>query len=156
MHVYGTRAEHFGMQAVAQRFHASRNPDAIMRDAITLDDWAASRPIAEPIRLFDCSLENDGATAVLVTSLERARDLRHPAVPVLAQVQYGAPIHTELADFFATTAAFGERDTGAVAAGRRLFGRRTDPRRRRRRDDRRAVLGRGAAGARAVRVLRDG
>ena len=68
MHVYGTRAEHFGMQAVAQRFHASRNPDAIMQDEITLDDWAASRPIAEPIRLFDCSLENDGAVAVLVTS----------------------------------------------------------------------------------------
>ncbi|MGZ8753273.1 MAG: lipid-transfer protein, partial [Acidimicrobiia bacterium] len=61
MHVYGTRAEHFGMQAVAQRFHASRNPDAIMREEITLAKWAASRPIAEPIRLFDCSLENDGA-----------------------------------------------------------------------------------------------
>jgi acetyl-CoA acetyltransferase len=121
MHVYGTRAEHFGMQAVAQRFHASRNPDAIMRDAITLDDWAASRPIAEPIRLFDCSLENDGAAAVLVTSLERARDLARPAVPVLGQVQYGAPIHTELAPFFATTAAFGEREVGAVVAGRRLF-----------------------------------
>ncbi|MDQ1481125.1 MAG: hypothetical protein QOI44_1986 [Actinomycetota bacterium] len=122
MHVYGTRAEHFGMQAVAQRFHASRNPDAIMQDEITLDDWAASRPIAEPIRLFDCSLENDGAVAVLVTSVERARDLAQPAVPVLAQVQYGAPIHTELADFFATTAAFGERDSGAVTASRRLFG----------------------------------
>lgn len=122
MHVYGTRAEHFGMQAVVQRFHASRNPEAIMRDAITLDDWAGSRPIAEPIRLFDCSLENDGATAVLVTTIERARDLRQPAIPVLSQVQYGAPIHTELADFFATTAAFGERDSGAVAAGRRLFG----------------------------------
>jgi acetyl-CoA acetyltransferase len=122
MHVYGTRAEHFGMQAVAQRFHASRNPDAIMRDEITLDDWAASRPIAEPIRLFDCSLENDGAVAVLVTSLARARDLAQPAVPVLGQVQYGAPIHTELAAFFATTAAFGEREGGAVTAGRRLFG----------------------------------
>jgi acetyl-CoA acetyltransferase len=121
MHVYGTRAEHFGMQAVAQRFHASSNPDAIMRNEITLDDWAASRPIAEPIRLFDCSLENDGAVAVLVTSLEQARDLAQPAVPVLAQAQYGAPIHTELADFFATTAAFGERDAGAVTAGRRLF-----------------------------------
>jgi acetyl-CoA acetyltransferase len=121
MHVYGTRAEHFGMQAVAQRFHASRNSDAIMRNEITLDEWAASRPIAEPIRLFDCSLENDGAVAVLVTSLERARDLAQPAVPVLAQVQYGAPIHTELADFFATTAAFGERDAGAIPAGRRLF-----------------------------------
>jgi len=122
MHVYGTRAEHFGMQAAAQRFHASRNPDAIMRDPITLDDWAASRSIADPIRLFDCSLENDGATAVLVTSLERARDLAQPAVPVLAQVQYGAPIHTELAAFFATTTAFGEREGGAITAGRRLFG----------------------------------
>lgn len=121
MHVYGTRPEHFGMQAVAQRFHASRNPDAIMRDAITLDDWRSSRPIAEPIRLLDCSLENDGAGAVLVTSLERARDLRPPAVRVLAQVQYGAPIHTQLCEFFATTAAFGERDGGAVTAGRRLF-----------------------------------
>jgi acetyl-CoA acetyltransferase len=122
MHVYGTRAEHFGMQAVAQREHAIRNPAAIMRTAVTLDDWAASRPIAEPIRLFDCSLENDGAVAVLVTTLERARDLRRPAVPVLAQVQYGAPIHTQLAEFFASTAAFGERDGGAVAASHRLFG----------------------------------
>jgi acetyl-CoA acetyltransferase len=109
------------MQAVAQRFHASRNPDAIMRSPITLDDWRASRPIADPIRLFDCSLENDGAAAVIVTSLARARDLRQPAVPVLSQVQYGAPIHTQPCDFFATTAAFGERDGGAVTAGRRLF-----------------------------------
>jgi acetyl-CoA acetyltransferase len=122
MHVYGTRAEHFGMQAVAQRFHASRNPDAIMRDAITLDDWRASRPIAEPIRLFDCSLENDGATAVVVTSLDQARDLAHPPVRVLSHVQYGAPIHTQLCDFFAATAAFGERDGGAVTASARLFG----------------------------------
>jgi acetyl-CoA acetyltransferase len=122
MHVYGTRAEHFGMQAVAQRFHASRNRDAIMRTEVTLDDWHASRPIAEPIRLFDCSLENDGAVAVLVTSLARARDLRQPAVRVLSQVQYGAPIHVQLDDFFATTAAFGERDGGAVTAAHRLFG----------------------------------
>ena len=114
MHVYGTRAEHFGMQAVAQRFHASRNPDAIMRDAITLDDWAASRPIAEPIRLFDCSLENDGAAAVLVTSLERHAISRRPAVPVLAQVQYGAPIHTELAPIL--------RDDGRVRRTRRRRG----------------------------------
>lgn len=121
MHVYGTRPEHFGMQAVAQRYHASRNPDAIMRDPVTLDDWRAARPIADPIRLFDCSLENDGAAAVLVTSLARARDLRQPPVSVLAQVQYAAPIHTQLCEFFATTAAFGERTGGAVSAGRRLF-----------------------------------
>ena len=122
MHVYGTRPEHFGMQAVAQRFHASRNPSSIMREEITLDDWRASRPIAEPIRLFDCSLENDGAAAVLVTSLSRARDLRQPPVRVLSQLQYGAPIHIDLSTFFATTAAFGERDGGAVTAAPRLFG----------------------------------
>jgi acetyl-CoA acetyltransferase len=121
MHAYGTRAEHFGMQAVVQRFHASRNPDAIMRDPITLDDWQASRPIAEPIRLFDCSLENDGAAAVIVTSLTHARDLRQPTVRVLSQVQYGAPIHVQLCDFFAATAAYGERDGGAVSARQRLF-----------------------------------
>src|SRR5215467_8451911 len=96
MHVFGTRAEHFGMQAVAQRFHASRNPAAIMRDEVSLDDWRSSRPIAEPIRLLDCSLENDGAAAVLVTSLERARDLAQPTAIVLAGAKYVAPIHTQL------------------------------------------------------------
>src|SRR4029453_15291292 len=110
MHVYGTPPEHFGMQAVAQRFHASSNPDAIMREPITLDDWRSSRLIADPIRLFDCSLENDGATAVVVPTLARARDLRQPPVRVLSHVQHGAPIHVQLCDFFATTAAFGERD----------------------------------------------
>ncbi len=122
MHVYGTEPEHFGAQAVAQRFHASSNPAAIMREEITLDDWAVSRPIADPIRLFDCSLENDGAVAVLVISLERARDLRSAPVPVLAHTQHDGPIHTELCDYFARTTAYGERDGGAVAAGRRLFG----------------------------------
>ena len=68
------------MQAVAQRFHASRNPDAIMRGRSRSTTGARPRPIADPIRLFDCSLENDGAAAVLVTSLERARDLRQPPV----------------------------------------------------------------------------
>jgi acetyl-CoA acetyltransferase len=121
MHVYGTTAEQFGLQAVAQRFHASRNPAAIMRDPITLDDWRASRMIADPIRLFDCSLECDGAVAVLVTSVERARDLRRPMVRVLAAAQGGGPIHTELADWFRFTSSYDERDHGARFVARRLF-----------------------------------
>jgi acetyl-CoA acetyltransferase len=68
MHEYGTTAEQFGLQAVAQRRHASRNPRAIMRDPISIDDWAASRMIADPLRLFDCSLECDGAVAAIVTT----------------------------------------------------------------------------------------
>ncbi len=123
MHVYGTRAEQFGMQAVAQRFHASRNPAAIMQNEITLDDWAASRMIADPIRLFDCSLECDGAVAVLVTTLDRARGLRRPAVEVLAAEQGSGPIHTELADWFSLTCSYDGRDTAGRAIGNRLFAR---------------------------------
>lgn len=121
MHVYGTRAEQFGMQAVAQRFHASRNPAAIMRAEITLDDWASSRMIADPIRLVDCSLECDGAVAVIVTTLERARDLRQPPVEIISTEQGGGPIHTELADWFSLTCSYDGRDTGGRAIGRRLF-----------------------------------
>jgi acetyl-CoA acetyltransferase len=122
MHVYGTTAEQFGLQAVAQRFHASRNPDAIMRQPITLEDWQASRPIAEPIRLFDCSLENDGAVAVLVTSAERALDLRQRPVHVAASAQGAGPIHTELADWFTWTGSYDERDHGGRFIARKLFG----------------------------------
>jgi acetyl-CoA acetyltransferase len=121
MHVYGTTAEQFGLQAVAQRFHASRNPAAILRDEITLDDWRACRPIAEPIRLFDCSLENDGAVAVLVTSAERAADLHQQPVCVAASAQGGGPIHTELADWFTWTASYDERDHAGRFIARKLF-----------------------------------
>jgi acetyl-CoA acetyltransferase len=122
MHVFGTRAEQFGMQAVAQRWHASRNPAALMRSEITLDDWAASRLIADPIRLFDCSLEHDGAVAIVVTSRHRAADLEQPVVEVLAHGQCDGPIHTDLATFFANTALFGERVNGAAALAPHLFG----------------------------------
>jgi acetyl-CoA acetyltransferase len=99
MAVFGSTAEQFGTQAVAQRAHASTNPNALMREPITLDDWAASRPIAEPLRLFDCSLECDGAVAVLVTSVERAADLQQPPVFVHAAVQGGHPGHYQLLDY---------------------------------------------------------
>ena len=81
MNAYGTTAEQLGRIAVVQRANAVKNPRALKRDPITLDDYLASRWIAEPLRLLDCCLETDGACAVVVTSRERARDLRH--VPVL-------------------------------------------------------------------------
>jgi len=123
MAMFGTTAEQFGMQAVAQRFHASRNPDAIMRDAITLDDWRAARMIADPLRLVDCSLENDGATAVLVTSVERARDLAQPVVTVLAQAMGAGPIHVALADYFRTSSSFDDRDFAGRHIANQVFGR---------------------------------
>ena len=121
MHVFGTTAEQFGQQAVVQRAYAATNPSALMRTPITLDDWANSRPIADPIRLFDCSLEHDGAVALLVTTLERARDLAPVPAVVLAHGHCDGPIHVDLATFFAETALYGERDTGALRFGRELF-----------------------------------
>jgi len=75
MYEYGTRSEHFGMIAVACRKHANLNPQAFMHDRpLTLAEHQASRMVADPLHLFDCSLETDGAGAIVVTSAERARD----------------------------------------------------------------------------------
>jgi acetyl-CoA acetyltransferase len=101
MHEFGTTSEHFGMIAVAERAHATRNPHAVMREPITLADHQASRPIAEPLRLLDCCLETDGACAAIVTSAERARDCRQPPAYILAGAQAEGPIHIQMADYLA-------------------------------------------------------
>jgi acetyl-CoA acetyltransferase len=99
MHEFGTTTEHFGMVAVAQRAHAARNPQALMREPITLANHQASRWIAEPLRLLDCCLETDGACAVIITSAERARDCRQPPAYILAGAQGEGPIHIQMADY---------------------------------------------------------
>jgi acetyl-CoA acetyltransferase len=123
MHAFGTKAEHFGMQAVVQRFHAGSNPAAMYRTPITLEDWANSRMISDPIHLLDCSLENDGAVALIVTSAERAKDLRQPPVYIMSFAQGEHPGHYGLADYFRYTGVFGGRDTGGTFIGRTLFDR---------------------------------
>jgi acetyl-CoA acetyltransferase len=79
---YGATREDFGRVAVRQRDNASRNERAMMRTPITMDDYLSSRWIVEPLCLFDCCLETDAAIAVVVTSAERARDLKHTPVLV--------------------------------------------------------------------------
>ena len=76
MELYGTTVAQFGEVAVAMREHALRNDNAVMKKPITLEDHAASRMIADPFRLLDCSLESDGGAAVIVSASERAGDLR--------------------------------------------------------------------------------
>ncbi|CAB4811849.1 unannotated protein [freshwater metagenome] len=79
---YGATREDFGRVAIRQRDNASRNERAMMRTPITMDDYLSSRWIVEPLCLFDCCLETDAAIAVVVTSAERARDLKHTPVLV--------------------------------------------------------------------------
>jgi acetyl-CoA acetyltransferase len=87
MHLYGTTVEQFGTIAVGQRKWAQLNPWAQMKQPMTLEDHHNSRFIAEPLRLFDCCLVSNGAVAIIVTSVERARDLRQPPVNVLGYAQ---------------------------------------------------------------------
>lgn len=83
MELYGTTIEDFAEVAIACREHAMLNDNAIMKKPITVEDHRASRMIADPFRLLDCSLEGDGGTAIVVSAAERARDLRQPPILVL-------------------------------------------------------------------------
>ena len=78
MHEYGSTSRQLAEVAVAFRKHAQRNPQALMQKPMTIEDHQSSRMISDPLRLFDCCLETDGALAIVVTSAERARDLRQP------------------------------------------------------------------------------
>ena len=80
MALYGTKSEHLGEVAVACRRHASMNPAAVMRKPITIADHQASRYIVDPLRLLDCCLISDGGVCLILTSPERARDLKQPVV----------------------------------------------------------------------------
>jgi len=90
MELYGTTPEHFAEVAIACREHALLNDNAIMKKPITLDDHRNSRMISDPFRLLDCSLESDGGAAVIVSSAERAADLRQRRV-YIAGVAEGHP-----------------------------------------------------------------
>lgn len=90
MQRYGVTSEQFGEIAVACRQHAILNGNAIMTKPITQADHQSSRMITDPFRLLDCCLESDGGAAFVVTSPERARDLRQPLVELLG-VAMGHP-----------------------------------------------------------------
>jgi acetyl-CoA C-acetyltransferase len=83
MQEYGTTSEQLAEIAVTTRRHAALNPLAKMRNPISIEDVLASRMISEPLRLLDCCITSDGGGALVMTSLERARDLKKQPVVVL-------------------------------------------------------------------------
>jgi acetyl-CoA acetyltransferase len=74
---YGTTREQLAQIALNGRRHAMLNPNAMMRDPLTLDDYLSSRMISTPLCLFDCDMPADGSVAVIVSHREAARELRH-------------------------------------------------------------------------------
>ena len=112
MHVYGATSADFGAVAVADRKHAATNPNAwFYGKPITLAEHQASRWIAEPLRLLDCCQESDGAVAIVVTSLDRARDLRADPAVILAAAQGAGP------DQFTMTSYYRDELTGLPEMG---------------------------------------
>jgi acetyl-CoA acetyltransferase len=83
MHEYGTTRKQLAEVAVAAREWAKLNPKAFMRDDLTVEDVLASRMVSSPLSILDCCLVTDGGGALLVTSSERAKDLRKPPVYLL-------------------------------------------------------------------------
>ncbi len=114
MNRYGTTSEQLAEIAVAARHHASMNPNAKMRQPITVDDVMSSRVISTPLHLLDCCIISDGGGAVIVTSLERARDLAKKPVIVLGAGE--AAVHQEIGSPDLLTIA--AKQSGAKAFGR--------------------------------------
>jgi acetyl-CoA acetyltransferase len=96
----GSTEEHLGAVAIAFREHAQRNPNAMMRKPMSMEDYRAARWVSEPLRLFDCCLESDGALALVMTTPERAKDLKQPPALVRAASQGIGPDHLVMANYF--------------------------------------------------------
>ncbi len=114
---YGTTNDQWADVAIAFREHARRNPAAVMREPMTRAAHHASRMISEPLRLFDCNIETDGACALILTTPERARDLRQTPALVLAGAMSAGSHHIRLASLFARP----WDEESAVRVGRRLW-----------------------------------
>jgi acetyl-CoA acetyltransferase len=119
MHEYGTTSDHLGMVAVSHRQWACKNPDAQMHGRpITLEDYHKSPLTVEPYHVLDMCLMSDSGAAFVITTMERARDLRRPPVAVLGvgfgeameQLWWDKANYTELAVKTAKEAAFGQAD----------------------------------------------
>lgn len=87
MYQYGTTREHLAAVAVKNHANGAKNPLAHMRKVVTLEQVLAGKPIAEPLTLYDCSLVSDGAAALLLAPLDRAREFTSRFVQVLGVAQ---------------------------------------------------------------------
>src|SRR5437588_3219628 len=106
MHEFGTTSEQLAEIAVGVRELAGLNPNAMYREPITVDDVVGSRLVADPLHKLDCCAITDGGGAIVMTTAERARDLRQPPAYVLGAA--GAQTHwniSQMLDLTTTAAA---------------------------------------------------
>ncbi len=115
MHTLSTGPETWKEIAVAQRQWANLNPRAIMHDRpLTAEDYEQTKYVVEPLRLVDCCLMNDGGRACVITSLERARDLKHSPAVIMGLGQHNTSWEIQQSTCM-------DGPTGAEIAGRQAF-----------------------------------
>jgi acetyl-CoA acetyltransferase len=101
MHEWGWSRDHLANVALAVREHANRNPGAMMQGrTLSRDEYLAARWVSEPLCLYDCCLESDGAGAVVVVGADRARDLARRPVLVHGYAQALPRQHQTMANYF--------------------------------------------------------
>ncbi len=114
MHEFGTTSEQLAEIAVGVREYAQLNPLARYRDDLTVEDVVGSRMVADPLHKLDCCVITDGGGAVLLTTEERARDLKQPPVYVLGAG--GAQSHWNISQCPDFTTSAGARISADVYA----------------------------------------
>jgi acetyl-CoA acetyltransferase len=112
MKKYGTRREEMAAVAVNTRAHAQLHPNAQMKDPLSIEDVLNSKPISDPLHMYDCCLISDAGGAFVVTSPERARDL--PGKPVYLAGIGEAHTHEHLTSAPSLT-HFGAEQSGKAA-----------------------------------------
>ena len=112
MHQYGTTREQLAEVAVSARKWAQRNPEAFRHEPLTIDDVINAKMVSSPFTVRDCCLVTDGAGAIVVTSAERAADLRRPPVYVLGTAVAHHHRQISCMEDLTVTAA---RESGALA-----------------------------------------
>ena len=117
MHQFGATREDFGRLCIAQRENAMLNPNALLRMRLTMEEYLDARPIADPLRLFDCVLPCCGADAVVLAGAAVARRLEVPRIRILG----GGEMHNHPAqDIYAFSAGwecFSDRMWDAAGCG---------------------------------------
>ena len=93
MHLYGTTREQLGEVAIAARRWAQRNPDALMRAPLDMEEYLAARMISDPLGKLDCCLVTDGAAAIVMTRADRANDIASCPVSVLGAASMTSHAH---------------------------------------------------------------
>src|SRR5215813_12040742 len=104
MQQYGTTLEQIGRIAVAQRENARANPQALLREPMSMEDYLQSRMISEPIRLFDCVMPCSGAECIVLASEERARGIADKLVYLVTDAER---VHYQVGDMLPDKTTFG-------------------------------------------------